>query len=184
MKKEQPLAEPTATIPRHHPLVALARAAVEAWVRERKVLPPPEEASAEMRQRAGVFICVKACGELRGCIGTYEPSRSNVAQETIHNAIAAVSDDPRFWAVEAGELCDLEYTVDVLTEPERVTSESELDPKRYGVIVRCGARRGLLLPDLQGVNTVEEQVGIAKRKAGISPLERVELYRFTMQRYT
>jgi uncharacterized protein (TIGR00296 family) len=107
-----------------------------------------------------------------------------VAQEVIRNAISAATRDPRFPPVRPEELDHLDVKVDVLTEPEPVQSTDQLDPKRYGVIVQCGWRRGLLLPDLEGVDTVEYQVDIARRKAGIGPQEPVQLYRFEVKRYT
>jgi len=166
-----------------HPLVQLARAAVEHYARSAKVLPLSEIAP-EMEGRAGVFVSIKERGELRGCIGTIEPVRENVGLETIHNAIAASCRDPRFPAIDEDELPDLTYSVDMLTPPERVDGPESLDCKRYGVIVEAGARRGLLLPDLEGVDSVEQQVLIAKMKAGILPEEPVALFRFEVQRFT
>ena len=106
---------------------------------------------------------------LRGCIGTFQPTEPTIAQETVRNAISAATCDPRFSCIRPEELDSIEYTVDVLTPPEPVKDQSELDPRRYGVIVQAGGRRGLLLPDLEGVDTVDEQVGIAMQKAGIPP---------------
>ena len=136
-----------------------------------------------MQQRAGVFVSIKKHGELRGCIGTFVPSRRNVAEEVVINAISSATQDPRFMPVEAYELDDLEYSVDVLTEPEPVQSAAQLDAKKYGVIVECGYRRGLLLPDLAGVDKVEEQIEICRAKAGISAGEPVRLYRFRVKRF-
>jgi AmmeMemoRadiSam system protein A len=123
---------------------------------------------------------------LRGCIGTIEPTQANVALEVIQNAISAATQDPRFPPIVPEELADLDIKVDVLGEPEPVDGLEELDPKRYGVIVKSARdwRRGLLLPDLEGVDTVESQVDIARRKAGIRPDEPIELYRFEVVRYT
>lgn len=166
-----------------HPLVALAREAVETYVRERRYLAPPSAPSGVLAERAGVFVCLKLHGQLRGCIGTFEPTAETVAEETIRNAVHAAIYDPRFPPVAVEELPFLEYAVDVLSPPEEVTSLSDLDAKRYGVIVRRGARRGLLLPDLEGVDSPEVQVRIAKQKAGIAPHEAVELYRFEVRRY-
>jgi MEMO1 family protein len=167
-----------------HPLVALARAAVEAWVNRGEEILPPEPAPAALCERAGVFVCLKdESGHLRGCIGTFEPTQANIASETIRNAIASATRDPRFPPVSRAELPHLQYTIDVLTAPERVAGEAELDPRQYGVIVHAGYRRGLLLPDLEGVDTVRAQVDIARLKAGIGPREPVELYRFTVRRY-
>jgi hypothetical protein len=136
-----------------------------------------------MSQRAGVFVSLKKYGELRGCIGTFEPTRANVAEEIIANAISSATRDPRFPPVNTAELPHLSYSVDVLTKPEPVESQNELDPKRYGVIVESGGQRGLLLPDLEGVNTVEEQISICRQKGGILPHEPVKLYRFEVKRY-
>lgn len=169
-----------------HPLVKLARRAVESYVREGRIItpPPPSEMTPEMRERAGVFVSLKKKGRLRGCIGTYLPTCRNVAEEIIRNAIAACSEDPRFDPVREDELPLLEYSVDVLTEPEPVYDLTELDPKIYGVIVEApDGRKGLLLPDLEGVDTVEEQIDIASRKAGILPGEPIKIYRFKVRRY-
>ncbi|HHN66174.1 MAG TPA: AmmeMemoRadiSam system protein A [Nitrospirae bacterium] len=167
-----------------HPLVQLARKAVESYVREGKVIAPPDELTEEMKQRAGVFVSLKKKGQLRGCIGTFLPTTENVATEIIKNAISAATEDPRFFPVQPEELDELEYSVDILSEPERVSDISQLDPKKYGVIVTRGPLKGLLLPDLEGVDTVEEQLRIAKLKAGISPYdEDCEIYRFSVKRY-
>jgi AmmeMemoRadiSam system protein A len=167
-----------------HPFVNLAKKAIEEYVRDRKVITPPEDLPPEMRQRAGVFVSLKKNKQLRGCIGTIMPATENIAEEIIKNAIAAATEDPRFYPVQPEELDEIEYSVDVLSEPEKVESLSELDPKKYGVIVVKGHRKGLLLPDLEGVDTVEEQLRIAKMKAGILPDEDCEIYRFTVKRYS
>ncbi len=166
-----------------HPLVDLARQTIERFIEEGQVIPPPEELTPEMRERAGVFVSLKKRGQLRGCIGTIQPTEENVAQEVIRNAIAAATRDPRFPPVRADELDDLDISVDVLTPAEPVEGVEDLDPKRYGVIVECGWRRGLLLPDLEGVETPEQQIEICCRKAGIGPQEPVKLYRFLVIRY-
>ena len=165
-----------------HPVVKLAKEAVETYVRTGKT-PRPRELSPEMRERAGVFVSLHKHGQLRGCIGTFEPARDDVAQEIIANAISSATGDPRFPAVTESELDDLEYGVDILTTPEPVTDVSQLDPKTCGVIVECGWRRGLLLPDLEGVDSVEEQLAICRLKAGISAGEPVNLYRFQVRRF-
>ena len=165
-----------------HPLVRLAKETVESYVRAGKV-PTPREFTPEMRERAGVFVSLKVRGMLRGCIGTFEPVKANVAEEIITNAISSATRDPRFPPVTPAELSDLDYSVDVLTKPEPVESKTDLEPKRYGVIVECGGRRGLLLPDLEGVNTVEDQMDICRSKAGIMTDEPVKLYRFEVRRY-
>lgn len=150
------------------PYAKLARRSLESFLLERKHLEVPEDVPAEMLERkAGVFVSLKKDGRLRGCIGTIECVTDNIAEEIINNAIGAGFGDTRFEPLTVEELDQLVISVDVLTEPERVTSVEALDPKKYGVIVSYGERKGLLLPDLNGVNTVEQQVGIALTKAGL-----------------
>lgn len=165
-----------------HPLVRLAKRTVETFVKKGKVIQP-KRLSAEMKEKRGVFVSIHKLGELRGCIGTFESQHTNVAGEIVANAISSASRDPRFLPVTKDELKDLEYSIDVLTKPEPVESQDQLDHKKYGVIVEAGWRKGLLLPDLEGVDTVEEQVGICRLKAGIEPDEEVKLYRFEVRRY-
>jgi len=165
-----------------HPVVKLAKETVESYIREGKT-PKPRELTLEMKERAGVFVSLHKHGELRGCIGTFEPAKDNVAEEIIANAISSSTGDPRFPSVTVSELDELEYSVDILTEPERVKDTSQLDPKKYGVIVQSGWRKGLLLPDLEGVESVEEQIAICRLKAGISVGEPVNLYRFQVRRF-
>jgi AmmeMemoRadiSam system protein A len=166
-----------------HELVKLARASIESYVKDKKKIALPEELSPLMKERAGVFVSLHKNNALRGCIGTFSPSTENVALEIINNAIESAAADPRFPPVRANELADLEIKVDVLTAPEQVASISDLDAKKYGVIIKAGNRRGLLLPDLEGVNTPEEQIEICKRKAGIGDNEKLELFRFQVRRY-
>ena len=148
-------------------------------------LPFPEGLPEEMYSaRAGVFVSLKEEGKLRGCIGTIAPVRGSVAEEIIENAVSAAVRDPRFHAVEPEELERLVYSVDVLGETETIDSPEELDVKRYGVVVSRGRRRGLLLPNLEGVDTVEEQIDIARRKAGIpEDAEDIRLERFEVVRH-
>ena len=136
-----------------------------------------------MKEKAGVFVSIHKLGGLRGCIGTFDPQCENVAEEIINNAISSATRDPRFPPIAPDELKDLSYSVDVLTKPEPVASQDQLDPRKYGVIVECGFRRGLLLPDLEGVDTVDHQIEICRQKAGIAPDEPVKLYRFEVKRY-
>ncbi|MFH0769255.1 MAG: AmmeMemoRadiSam system protein B [Chloroflexota bacterium] len=164
------------------PLTRLARETVETYVKERKA-PQIKELTPEMKERAGVFVSIHKLGELRGCIGTFEPTTENVAQEIINNAISSATQDPRFSPITPAELKDLDYSVDVLTKPEPIESQDQLDPRKYGVIVQCGWRRGLLLPDLEGVDTVNYQIDICRQKAGIHPDEPIKLYRFEVKRY-
>jgi hypothetical protein len=165
-----------------HLIVQLARRAVESYVKSRDVISPGELAP-EMRERAGVFVSLKKHGQLRGCIGTFEPTQPSVAEEIIHNAISSATGDPRFSPVGLSELDNIDYSVDILTHPEPVEDKSQLDAKKYGVIVAAGRRRGLLLPDLEGVESVDMQISICRQKAGIMPAEPVKLYRFEVRRY-
>lgn len=167
-----------------HPLVELARKTVEQYAKTGRIPEKPEEPNEFMSKRAGVFVSLKKHGQLRGCIGTIEPVTECVAAEVIRNAVSAATEDPRFTPVDEDELGELDYSVDVLTTPETVTDISELNPKKYGVIVRKDMRRGLLLPDLEGVDTVEEQLSIAMQKAHIDPGEEdIEIQRFEVIRY-
>ena len=163
--------------------VSLARASLHEFLHKGVLLPVPEQLDDILRGRAGVFVSLKKQGQLRGCIGTFGPTRNNIANEIIYNAISAGTEDPRFPPVDLKELPELTMSVDILGEPELVDCIDSLDPQKYGVIVCSGNRRGLLLPMLEGVDTVDEQLGIAKQKAGISPKEEIEIYRFTVTRY-
>lgn len=163
----------------------LARSTVESFVKTGEPLPLPEDLPDEMKHtRAGVFVSLKIAGKLRGCIGTINAVCENIAEEIMKNAVSACSDDPRFDPVQPEELDRISYSVDVLGKTERIDSPDKLDVKRYGVIVTSGYRKGLLLPNLDGVDTIEEQIRIAKRKAGIPESERCILDRFEVVRHT
>ncbi len=167
-----------------HLFVELAKKTVEEYVKTGKRPVIPDEIPSEMKRKAGVFVSIKKKGQLRGCIGTFVPTTENIYTEIVKNAIASATEDPRFPPVHPEELQELEYSVDILSLPESVKSLDELDPKKYGVIVVKGWQRGLLLPDIEGVNTVDEQLRIAKLKAGIDPYDPdVEIYRFKVERY-
>ncbi len=170
----------------HHPLVQLARAAIEAYVRHGRMISPEEAPAPVTGEPAGVFVTLhsRSTGDLRGCIGTIGPTEPTLAQEVINNAISAATRDWRFYPVSPAELDDLNIEVSVLYPPEPISSMAELDPKEYGVIVQRGSQRGLLLPDIEGVDTAEAQVRIARQKAGIGPREPVRLYRFRVEKYT
>jgi AmmeMemoRadiSam system protein A len=165
------------------PPVKWARMVIENHVRKKPRPVLPVELEHLRKERAGVFVSLKKHGQLRGCIGTISPAYGNLAEEITNNAVSSASEDPRFLPVEIHELDDLVYSVDILGKPEPATRE-QLDPKRYGVIVSLGGRRGLLLPDLEGVDTVEEQLRIACQKAGIRPDENYVIERFEVIRYT
>ncbi len=164
--------------------VRLARASVESWVREHRRLPVPDGLPEEMlTRRAGTFVSLHRNGQLRGCIGTIAATRENIAEEILHNAVSACSRDPRFSPVTADELDTLEISVDVLGELEPIDSPDMLDVKRYGVVVSRGMKRGLLLPNLDGVDTVQEQISIARQKGGIAASEPYRLERFEVVRH-
>lgn len=165
--------------------VKLARAAVEEAVRNHRVLPVPQGLCAQLEQdRAGAFVSIHENGQLRGCIGTTEPTRENLAMEIIANGISAATRDPRFYPIRPEELDALEIKVDVLKSSEKISSKDELDVHKYGVIVTKGTKRGLLLPDLEGIDTVDQQIAIAKQKAGIPESDQdVELERFEVVRH-
>jgi AmmeMemoRadiSam system protein A len=162
----------------------LARRSLEHIIETGEELSVPNGLPSEMLDKqAGVFVSLHKSGRLRGCIGTIAPTTNSIAQEIIQNAISAGLSDTRFDLVAAAELPYLEYKVDVLSAPEPISDASKLDVSRYGVIVTSGAKRGLLLPNLDGIDTVEAQISIAKQKAGISNNETVKLERFEVVRH-
>ncbi|MBE7069765.1 MAG: AmmeMemoRadiSam system protein A [Ruminococcaceae bacterium] len=174
------------------PYVRLARAVIEKFIRTRKRLSFPSELPEGLEEalppeavseKAGAFVSVHENGMLRGCIGTIGPVQDSIAEEIISNAISAVSRDPRFNAVREDELGLLEINVDILGKPEYIDGPDQLDVKRYGVIVTCGSKCGLLLPDLEGVDTVDYQIKIAMQKGGIVPSDNYRLQRFEVIRY-
>lgn len=183
-----------------NPLVILAKKAVENYVKERKVIEAPRDLPKEFfEKRAGTFVTIEKNGKLRGCIGTYLPTKVNIVEEVIHNAIAAASQDYRFGPIQEEELPHLSYIVYILSQPELVKDISELDPKRYGIIVKTFpisslsdvifnghfvAKTGLLLPDLEGIDTIEKQIFIACQKGNIDPKkEKILLYKFEVKKY-
>lgn len=164
--------------------VSLARKTIEEYIQNGKKINVPDGLPDEMYTgRAGVFVSIKENGNLRGCIGTIQAVQPSIAEEIVQNAISASTKDPRFSPIEPNELDKLIISVDVLGDAEIIDSLDGLDVKRYGVIVTKGYRRGLLLPNLEGVDTVEYQVAIAKSKAGIGEDEQVELERFEVVRH-
>lgn len=165
-------------------LVQWARRCVETFVQTGKPLDFAANRPTELLdKRAGVFVTLKKNGELRGCIGTIEPVRENIALEIWHNAISACSQDPRFTPVLPDELDEIVYSVDVLTPIKPVTPDVVLNPKVHGVVVQNGNRRGLLLPDIEGVDTLIQQLQIARQKAGIAPFEPVQMFYFQVERH-
>jgi len=185
-----------------NPLVLLVKQAVENYVKEGKIISPSADLPEEFfKKRAGTFVTIERVGELRGCIGTYLPTRINVAEEIIRNAIAAATEDYRFGPIQKEELSSLSYTVYILSYPEPVKNIKTLDPKKFGVIVKTGPftfpnekevvfdgvvpyKTGLLLPNLEGVDTIEKQISIACQKGGIDPeREKIFIYRFTVEKH-
>ena len=168
--------------------ISLAQSAIKAYCVSKKIITPPNDIPAVMLiQKAGIFVSLhkKSDHSLRGCIGTFESTKKNIAEEIIENAIAAGFGDPRFEPLTQDELNDLDVKVDVLNKPEEITDTSFLNPDKYGLIVKNqSGKSGLLLPDI-GIPTVEEQIRICCEKGGIDPTnDQIELYRFTVTRHT
>lgn len=163
--------------------VKWARENLEHYIRKRKLLDIPDTIPPEFIGKKGVFVSIKKGGQLRGCIGTISATKKNIVEEIQANVLKAAFEDPRFDPIEEEELTNLTYSVDILDEPESITGLEELNPDIYGVIVRKGWKQGLLLPMLEGIDTPEEQVAIAKEKAGIGLSEKVEMERFRVTRY-
>lgn len=162
----------------------LARKSIEEFLNKGRLLSITSELPEELTGRQqGAFVTLKKGGNLRGCIGTVEPVQANLAEEIINNAVGAASRDPRFPPLKPEEIEEVDISVDVLSPLEPVEDMSSLDPHKYGVVVRRGPQKGLLLPDLEGIDTVEKQLEIALQKAGISPRKSYEIYRFTVTRY-
>ena len=198
--------------------VSLAKKAVESYIEEKKIIEPPEDLPDKfLKKRAGIFVTIMKNSELRGCIGTYLPTKINIAQEIIHNAVAAATEDYRFGSIQKTELPYLSYTVYILSEPELVKDIKELNPKKFGIIVKTTPfvypsgseeekrgqdlfdypnenvvfdgktpfKAGLLLPDLEEIDTIEKQISIACQKGGINPeKEKIIIYRFSVEKYT
>ncbi|MFA7253088.1 MAG: AmmeMemoRadiSam system protein A [Patescibacteria group bacterium] len=165
-------------------VLRLANDTISACV-ENKPLPKIDNYPELLETKAGCFVSIhrKSLGDLRGCIGTITPIRENLALEIIHNAASACSEDGRFWPIEKDELKNLDVSVDILSKLEPIDSSSELNPEQFGVVVRTGdGRSGVLLPDLPGIDSIDEQVRIAKNKAGIQNEEIVQLFRFSVVR--
>lgn len=169
-----------------HPLVRLAAEAIATFLSDQRVIEPPDTLFVEMpdaRVPAGVFVCLKRQGELRGCVGTTEPVQGTLAKEVIENAIGSAMRDPRFPPVQQSELDELEISVDILGPAEPVLDLFGLDHRRYGIILRSGTRHSVLLPDIEGINSVTEQMEVARKKAALSPDDPVEIRRFEVKRY-
>jgi len=170
-----------------HPLVKLAKQAVESYIQEGKIIAPPADLPLEyLQKKAAAFVSLHQNNELRGCIGTYLPTKENIAQEVIANAIAAASEDPRFNPITKEDLPNLKYEVYILEKPQLVKSIDELNPKIFGVIVSGSQskRLALLLPDLEGIDTIEQQLNCVCQKAGIDPTrEKLIVQKFRAQEF-
>ncbi len=183
-------------------LPELAKLSVETYVKEEKIIEPPAELSEEfLQKKSGIFVTIEENDKLRGCIGTYLPTKINIAEEIIHNAIAAASEDYRFSPIKKEELPYLSCTVYVLGEPELIKDIKKLNPKKYGIIVKTAPivspnstdvvfdghspfKSGLLLPDLEGIDSIEEQISIACQKGRINlTKEKITIYKFTVEKY-
>lgn len=179
-------------------LAKLAKKTVEEYVKNDKTIEPESVLDSDsefLKKEAGTFVTLKKNEDLRACIGTFLPTQDNVAQEVVHNAIGAATRDHRFGAVSEEELSELSYEVQILSEPEPIKSEGNLNPEEYGILVKSipagsedvglkqRAKSGLLLPDLEGIDSPEKQITVALRKAGITNKKRVKIWRFTTQNY-
>jgi AmmeMemoRadiSam system protein A len=169
-----------------NPYTALAKSAIESYIKDQKTIDPPKDLPSEfLLKKAGAFVTILENDNLKGCIGTYLPARENIAQEIIHNAIAAATEDYRFNSVTENDLDNLSYEVYILEKPQLIKNVSELDPIKYGVLVKSNTgKSGLLLPDLEGLDTTEKQLQAVYIKAGInSELENIEIYKFEAKKY-
>jgi hypothetical protein len=169
---------------RTHPFIRLAYQAIETYLTTGQIIAPPRPLPVELAEPGAVFVSLHlADGRLRGCRGTTTPTQPNLAEAIIHTAIASAIDDPRFPPMTAAELPGLQVKVDVLSPMEPVTDPSQLDEKIYGVFIQSDYRRALLLPDIPSVDSVPRQLELVRLKAGLSPGEPAELFRFTVTRY-
>ncbi len=169
-------------------LPELAKLAVETYIKKEKIISVPDGLPKEfLEKEAGVFVTIEQNGELRGCIGTYLPTRDNIAEEVIYNAVAAATEDYRFGSINEKELNSLSYTVYILSDPEPIKDIKALNPRKFGIIVKTHSlpvKCGLLLPDLDGVDTVEQQIEICCQKGGIDPdQEKIIIFKFTAEKY-
>jgi len=169
-------------------LPELAKLSVETYLKEGKIIEPPADLSEEfLQKKSGVFVTIEENGKLRGCIGTYLPTKINIAEEIIHNAIAAAIEDYRFDSIDEKELSSLTYTVYILNDPEPLKNIKTLNPRKFGIIVKTTlspVKTGLLLPDLDGVNTVEQQIQICCQKGGIDKeKEKFIIFCFTVKKH-
>jgi AmmeMemoRadiSam system protein A len=166
-----------------HPYISLAQESIYHYLNRHEKMSCPEPLSKDLTSRSGAFVSIKKFHQLRGCIGTLEPCEPNLAMEIIENALKAALHDPRFSPITSGELQDLTYSIDVIQPLEKVSSTAELDPNRYGLVVRSNGKQGVLLPDLEGVDSTEEQIQICRAKGKIADDAPIEMYRFQAKRF-
>ena len=166
-----------------HPYVVLAIESVHHYLEHGVPPPRPEPLTEDLQKKKGAFVCIKNGSKLRGCIGNLTPIHDNLAAEIIQNAVSAATRDPRFPPIDKKELANLTFSVDVLTPLEKVDNVSKLDCRKYGVAVKSGEKLGVLLPDLEGVDTVQKQIEICLKKGGIEKTESCEMFRFEVKRY-
>jgi len=166
-----------------HPYVSLAQESIHHYLNYREKLSCPNPLSTDLESRSGAFVSIKKLQQLRGCIGTLEPCEPNLAMEIIENALKAALHDPRFSPVTPEELQDLTYSIDVVRPLEKISDVSALDPYVYGLVVRSNGKQGVLLPDLEGVDSTEEQIQICRAKGRIHDDEPIEMYRFKVERF-
>ena len=166
-----------------HPYVTLAILSVRHYLENGVPLPCPQNLTDDLLQPKGAFVSIKNGVKLRGCIGELIPTHDNLAIEIIQNAVSAASRDPRFSPVSQNELADLTFSVDVLTPLEKVEDVSQLDCKKFGLTVKAEDKQGVLLPDLEGIDSVAEQLRICLKKGGIDANESYAMYRFEVERY-
>ena len=166
-----------------HPYISLAQESVRHYLNHHEKLSCPDPLPSDLQSRSGVFVSIKKLKELRGCIGTLEPCEPNLAIEIIENSLKAALHDPRFSPVTAKELDSLSYSIDVIRPLEKISTIEELDPHTYGLVVRSDGKQGVLLPDLEGVDSTEEQIQICRAKGKIPEEDPVEMYRFKVDRF-
>ncbi len=166
-----------------HPYVSLAQESIHHYLHQREKLSCPNPLTKDLKSRSGAFVSIKKLKQLRGCIGTLEPCEPNLAMEIIENALKAALHDPRFSPIIAEELQDLTYSIDVVRPLEKISDVSELDPDVFGLVVRSNGKQGVLLPDLEGVDSTEEQIQICRAKGKIHDDEPIEMYRFRVERF-
>jgi len=166
-----------------HPYISLAQDSIHHYLIHREKLSCPHPLSQDLRSRSGAFVSIKKLKQLRGCIGTLEPCEPNLAMEIIENAFKAALHDPRFSPVTTEELQELTYSIDVVRPLEKISTLEDLNPDIYGLVVKSNGKQGVLLPDLEGVNSTEEQIQICRAKGKIPEDEPIEMYRFKVERF-